>query len=266
MKNQLYTLLIFAALIISCKDKTADTVLPKGPSIEEEIDQLPPINAPQIEQLQVKSMDVSLKLKSSNSGPVNFTLSYNYDQAGKLTSVFDGKAEIRKYAYSPAEVVLSSGEDKTVYKLDENNRAIQDSRDYYYYYKNGFLVKSNTNTTSSYSYTSDGDLLKYTATANHGDVNLNREASYSYYDIENNIRQEVLGTVTFHWTFRDSFLGNYSTHLIKTAYIKEGSEESILSFTYEFDDQNRVSKVIIDREGLNNNSSADAIITYKLNY
>jgi hypothetical protein len=52
-----------------------------------------------------------------------------------------------------------------------------------------------------------------------------------------------------HWTFRDSYLGNFSTNLIKKAVFSKGTaNETTLDFSYVFDSEKRVSKVTIDRK------------------
>ena len=82
--------------------------------------------------------------------------------------------------------------------------------------------------------------------------------TYEYTDYINNIRQEVLRTTTFHWSFRDLFLGKFSTNLLKSVSF---NGEKALEFSYQFDHLNRVSKVIVNRT-----VPVSATIEYQISY
>lgn len=80
------------------------------------------------------------------------------------------------------------------------------------------------------------------------------KAKYEYYDYPNTIRQEILSPQAIQWTFRDSYLGKFSTNLIKKITFPEFGLPTdfvyVLDFSYEFDKQKRVSKMFINRNDI----------------
>ena len=123
------------------------------------------------------------------------------------------------------------------------------------YYKNGYLLRSTGVNGFKQTYSPEGNLLfrEYD----------NRKVIYEYTDFPNNIRQEVVNSVAIHWTFRDSYLGKFSTNLLKKVSFSD-TEMNILEYSYQFDEQNRVKVMTIKRTG--KFTIGSATFEYKFSY
>lgn len=255
MKTNIYLLVLLTTSFLSCKDDTPENeVFPQGKTIEEQLSELQEIKSSGTEQLAISHIDLKLEFKDAE-GSSNIPIKLSYSQDGKIKNVTVAEMNLYDYEYNGNELIVNASTEPLIYQLDENGLAIYNNRTAGYYYKNGFLVFMYANTTRTFSYSPEGDLQSLVET-------LGTKATYTYTDYENNIRQEVLSPSAVHWTFRDSFLGHYSSHLIKTATFEEQGEITTLSFNYTFDDQGRVSEVLINRNG----TIGSAILTYSLKY
>lgn len=82
-------------------------------------------------------------------------------------------------------------------------------------------------------------------------------ALYTYTTFPNTIQQEINYWAAPHFALRGDFLGKYSSHLVEKVVFTNRAGDSTLDFSYTFDSQNRVTKVVIKR-----NLSDDAIYEY----
>lgn len=263
MKKLVYTTLIAAFIAVSCKNDSENPLRPgETPpialTIEEEINNLPEIRSGNVEHAQIKKIDATLVLHP-NGGTTRFNLNLDYFEDGKMKSISDRQGQLYNFEYNSQKLELSSGELQTVFKLKQNGLAESDNKETVYYYKNNFLIHAISGSKSTYSYSPDGDLLTWNEKLG------GNSATYTYTKFENNIRQEVLDSDIFHWTFRDAYLGNFSTHLIKSAKFTDPVNGiTTLDFDYVFDDQGRVEKIIVDRKRLERPGTGT--IEYTLTY
>ncbi len=232
-KNQLIPVLLLG-LILSCKD-SSQTVSPSSQvdviaynaQLQAEVDIHPSINAPVIEQDRVKNIEGSLNSR------MNISVQYDYYTNGKIKSVSNGNILAQEYVYK--DDILTA--DKT-YILDKNGLAqsLNDNSQTKFFYKDGFLLRTNTPDAFKYSYSTIGNLTK----AEIG----NEALKYVYTDYPNTIRQEVLKLQEYSNSIRDLYLGRYSTNLIKEI---KYNDTTVMTFEYEFDAQKRVTKVTMNR-------------------
>ena len=134
----------------------------------------------------------------------------------------------------------SKGNSTTTPKREVNTR---------YFYKNGFLVSmANDTKLTKFEYNGKGNLLSWSGINHQG---LNTNATYEYTDTPNTIRQEISSWITPHFSTRGDFLGKYSANLVKKITINAASGASsgtlTLDFSYTFDTNGRISRMIIQR-------------------
>ncbi|MGR3810958.1 hypothetical protein [Jiulongibacter sp. NS-SX5] len=252
MKTQLLTLLIISSALISCKDEGE----PQAEiSIEDEIAQLPEIEADRIEQHQIKTIKISTQLKDASTETPIQELKLEYTSNGKLASVKRQNEEvISSYDYTGNSVSNLKNGIQTIYQLDNSGLGVSDTKNTQYYYKSGFLVRTvSLADITEYIYNQDGNLTSY-----------GPNASFTYTNLKNTIRQEVFGPMTFHSTFREDFLGRFSTNLLETASFREDGINYSLQFSYTLDNTGRVSQMVITRTSTD--GIVDGVITYDLGY
>lgn len=259
---------LLLGLSLSCKD-SSQNALPSNPStptvgvsdydaqLQEEVKNHPSINAPIVEQSKVKNIDVFLMKRMATS------IKYDYYTDGKIKDIIFGNTTPYEYAYKDG-VLTTNYTDKS-YLLDNNGLAqsIKDNAQIKFFYKDGFLLRTNIAGDFKYTYSTTGNLTK----AAKG----NESLDYEYTDYPNTIRQEILKLQEYSNSIRDFYLGRYSTNLIKE--IKYNGS-TVMSFEYEFDAQKRVTKVTMNRTTPTSMNilttkiifSPPAIIEYNLSY
>jgi hypothetical protein len=255
--------ILFVGLIVACKD-SSQNVMPSPPidvvnvdaQLQAEVKNHPSINAPIVEQNKVKNIDVFLNKRMVSS------IQYNYYTDGKIKDVIFGNTNPYEYEYKDG--ILTTNYSKKSYLLDNNGLAlsIKDDAQTKFYYKDGFLLRTNITGDFKYTYSTMGNLTE----ASIGNESLN----YEYTAYPNTIRQEILKLQEYSNSIRDFYLGRYSTNLIKE--IKYNGS-TVMIFEYEFDAQKRVTKVIMNRTSpssinLSNKITigATSIIEYNLSY
>ncbi|UBM60548.1 hypothetical protein LAG90_07825 [Marinilongibacter aquaticus] len=255
--------LCIGLLLSSCKENTqnpdpTDPVLTVDEIAKKYLDAQVDIEAAEVTPDNFKTMKVTLDFEGEGSTVYNYGLDYYEDGRLKSYQELGDESTTKTYSYSDDQVSLESdnGLIKS-YALDAQGLAIK-ANDYegekQYFYKNGYLVYAMLAEPSNLRvYDQNGDLTQL------GDY-----AKYEYTDYPNTVRQEVTGPMTVHWTFRDSFLGKFSTNLLKSASFNESNSKWTLQFDYAFDEQGRVTQIVIDRlwEATNETST----ITYDLSY
>ncbi|WP_341226134.1 hypothetical protein [uncultured Arcticibacterium sp.] len=262
MKNKSLLFLFLSIIIFSCKKDNSTEPIDQEPisqedAIQNEIDLLPEITVSEIEQINFTKMDVGLTINNVTS---TYNLLLDYDDSNRLKSVYMENDTLYSYNYQADRVnVLENGISKTIY-LNDDGIARQEqglTNEFKYYFKNDYLLKTTEVSRYNMEYSTDGNLIHY--------QNGSLTADYTYIDsTTNNIRQEILTPLTFHWSFRDKYLGNFSTNLLKTAVFHDEDldYDYTLAFSYEYDELERVSKVIINRQA----EPESSLIEYKLSY
>ena len=247
MKN--LNLIAVCFVLLSCKKGIVES--PNNTNddnlIIKSVNALPNINSTNIVQLPVKNIEYTLSFAGTDKVS-KFNQEYTYYTDGRIKA-FGNEASVPNFLYLNNELQVNSNAFWGTYILDSDGLASINSG---YFFKNRFLIRDRGALKRTYS--KDGNMISYI----DGTVNI----TYEYTDFPNNIRQEVTQTVTPHLSNRDLFLGNFSTNLIKKARFDESGYKAELNFTYEFDAQNRVNKVIINRLQFDVKST----ITYIYNY
>jgi hypothetical protein len=259
-------ILFFVSLLFvaSCSQKSVapnPVVIDTEKQILDEIKQQPDISAKVVEQLPFKKMDVTLSLGSgTNTASASYNYEIEYLNNGKIKVIKSDNKEIVSINYSTNQVSVNKGSAIDKYELGNDNLA-KNTVDglQKFYYKDGYLSRtndsSNPNVKIIKNYSKEGNLI-------HLETNTEK-SNYEYYDYPNNIRQEVLSPQAIHWSFRDDYLGRFSTNLLKKVTFINSA--TTLNFTYQFDSNNRVSKMIIERNAGNFNP-ANGIIEYTFSY
>jgi hypothetical protein len=256
-------ILFFASLffVAACSQKNAG--LSPAPidtenQILTEIKQQPDITAKVVEQLPFKKMEVVLSLGSgSNCTSASFNYEIEYLNNGKIKTIKSDNKEMISIDYSTNQVSVNNGSTTDKYELGSDNLA-KNTVDglQKYYYKNGYLSRTISSSNPFIkNYSKEGNLIYLETDA--------QKSNYEYFDYPNNIRQEVLRPEAIHWGFRDHYLGKFSTNLLKKVTFINSA--TTLDFTYQFDSNNKVSKMIIERKS-GNFSPANGIIEYTFSY
>ena len=261
--NKIYFIsILLLSLIVSCKDSSQ----PVSPSfqfelvaynaqLQAEVIDHPSINAPLIEQDRVKNIEVFLNKRMTSS------ILYGYYADGKVKSISFGNNP-SQFVYQDG--ILTANYVNKSYVLDNNGfaKSIKDDSQTKFFYKDGFLLRTNIVDDFKYTYSTTGNLTK----AFIGNESLN----YVYTNYPNTIRQEILKLQEYSNSIRDSYLGRYSTNLIKE--IKYNGT-TVITFEYEFDAQKRVKKAIMNRitpASLNNSNKiilgSPILIEYNFSY
>ena len=259
-------ILFFASLLFvaSCSQKNVvptPIVVDTEKQILEEIKQQPDISAKVVEQLPFKKMEVFLSLGSgSNTASAKYDYEIEYFSDGKIKTIKSDNKDMITISYSSNQVSVNKGSMSDKYELGSDN-FVKNTVDgvQKFYYKNGYLSRTNDSSNPLIkiikNYSKEGNLIY---------LETNTEKSnYEYYDYPNNIRQEVLSPQAIHWSFRDDYLGKFSTNLLKKVTFINNA--TTLDFTYQFDSNNRVSKMIIERKAGNSNP-ANGTIEYTFSY
>lgn len=230
--------------IASCLPKNAapsPTSVDVENQILEEIKQQPDITAKVVEQLPFKRMDILLSLGSgSNTASAKYNYEIEYLTNGKIKTIKADNKEMISIDYGTSQVSVNKGSSIDKYELGNDNltKSTVDGLQKYFY-KNGYLSRTNGSSNPFIrNYSSEGNLI-------YSETNTEK-SNYEYYDYPNNIRQEVLRPEAIHWSFRDDHLGKFSTNLLKKVTFVNSA--TTLDFTYQFNSNNRVSKMVIEKK------------------
>lgn len=204
---------------------------------------------------------------------ISRVLDYSYDENNNLTE-FKGLPETYKVTFTRdndilVRRILNAGyPGKDIYELNNEgfstyarlgvNPSVRDGgSEYNYLYKNGHRIATigfvNAHggilgIIEENKYSSTGNLINRTFADGRSAKNV---LSYEYTAFPNIINQEVLDYEVGISLPRTVNLGKFSTNLIKKITIEEGfMKGKTIEFDYEFDAQNRVSKININRDGL----------------
>lgn len=252
---------LFLGLFLSCKD-SSQTVSPAvSPTIDydaqikEEIKNHVSINAPVIEQNKVRNIGVNRIIEGRAT---SYSFQYDYYSDGKIKSVGLDNQNPLEYTYKDGTLVDNYS--KKSYLLDNAGlvQGFKDDSQTKFFYKDGFLLRTNIANDPKYTYSQTGNLLTASFPGNN-------VLNYEYTDYPNTVRQEILKMLEYSNSVRDLYLGRYSTNLIK---IIKNNNTTLMTFEYEFDNQKRVTKITMNRTTtpVGTFGAAPAIIEYNLSY
>lgn len=252
-------ILLLPALFFACSTKntpnTQDTI---EKQILADIDAKPNIVAKPVSQKLVSKVEVNVQYDKGPS--VDYVYNYEYDVTGKIKAIQSSGKDILSFSYQPNELIVSNGSGvvNKKYTLDKSGLAQMDNSENNFYYKDGYLWISTGKEGFANTYSPEGNMLARRANG--------IKAEYEYTEFPNTIRQEVLAStsITLYATTRDSFLGNFSSNLVKRVQFSEG-ENVTLDYSYQFDAENRVKTMTIRRKS-NMNGMGDATFQCVFSY
>ena len=143
-------ILFFASLFfaISCSQKNTDSLLVDNEKrILEEIKQQPEITAKIVEQIPFKKMEVAATFgTNANSTVTRYNYDIEYFANGKIKTVQSNNNEIVSIDYSLNQVAVNQSGTTNNYELGSDNlvKNIINGVDKFYY-KNGYLSRTNSN-------------------------------------------------------------------------------------------------------------------------
>lgn len=252
-------ILLLPALLFACSTKDEPN---ERDSIEKQIladiKAKPSIVAKPVSQKLVSKVEINVQY--DNGPSLDYVYAYEYDINGKIKAIKSGEKDILSFSYQPNELIVSNGSGvvNKKYTLDKSGLAQVDNAANNFYYKDGYLWISTGKDGFANTYSLEGNLLARRADG--------VKIDYEYTEFPNTIRQEVLAStsITMYATIRDSFLGNFSTNLLKRVQFSEG-ENVTLDYSYQFDSENRVKTMTIRRKS-NMNGMGDATFQCVFSY
>lgn len=238
------SILLLPVLLFACSKKDAPSANDSAEKqILADIEAKPTIVAKPVSQKSVSKVEINVQYDKGPS--IDYVYNYEYDLTGKIKAIQSGGKNFLSFSYQPNELVVSNGSGvvNKKYTLDKSGLAQIDNSNNNFYYKDGYLWISTGIEGFANTYSSNGNLLARRADG--------IKADYEYTEFPNTIRQEVLSStsISLYAITRDSFLGNFSTNLVKRVQFSEG-ENVTLDYSYQFDTENRVKSMTIQRNGI----------------
>ncbi len=238
--------------LAGCKRNETDTTpTPTPPNLAEQAkeyaDAHPSINTPESTNHFPTSVKISL------GSYVVGTYFFQYDSQKRLVKISNNNSTMFNISIDSTnpQIYQMLG---VRYQLNEQGLA-QNSNGVFsngreaaveYFYKNGYLVSSaDQNYFTKLNYNTNGDLKEWIGLSHLGEY---IRASYSYTNFPNTLQQEINYWTAPHFALRGYFLGKYSSHLVEKVTFQNAVLNNVtLDFSYSFDSQNRVTKVVIKR-------------------
>ena len=265
----LFTVLAVTLGLSACEQiATEDSPTPTTPELtlveraKKYADDHPEIQSPVIVTKLPKSAIIFL-------GPTTtYTYNFDYNAEDQLKTISTDTGPVFEVStdFISQKATSKFGAEQMTYQLNreglaENAEGILASNGKknktQYFYKNGYLTgMADDFYLTTLKYSGNGNLLEWNG-VNHQRVRV--QISYEYTDYPNSIHQEISSWQTPHFTYRGSFLGKYSSHLLKRAIMKENGASTTMDFSYTFDAAGRVSGMLIKRNG----GSIDVLYEYR---
>ena len=275
MKKALFLVATAVLTLASC-GKSDDNPTPNNPE--------PPktTEVKRIKEVKITYLD---RKKNSNIDPTYFlngepkfiytlengVFSYEYDAQGRIskyTSNKGGEQVTYEFSYSQEKIVINDGKKDLVYPLDNKGYLKKiDSDSYLTYDEKGQLFKIDDN---SFIW-KDGNLTAETYTSTSwGGTEETREMKFSYYPNENKNRffifnNEERGEIdvytTYFYLLNALPVGVPTKNLLESisksyTYKKENaSYATLIKFTYAYDKDGYVSRIVENRSGDDNGVS-----------
>ncbi|WP_314235640.1 sugar-binding protein [Capnocytophaga sputigena] len=283
MKKALFLVATAVLTLVSC-GKSDDNPTPDNPNNPTPDNPTPPktTEVKRIKEVKITYLD---RKKNSNIDPTYFlngepkfiytlkngVFSYEYDAQGRIskyTSNKGGEQVTYEFSYPQGKIIANSGKQNFEFPLDNNGylRKI-DSDSYLSYDEKGQLSKID----NIKFIWKDGNLTAetYTSTSWEG-TKENREMKFSYYPNENRNRffifnNEERGEIDIYTTYFDLLnvlpVGVPTKNLLESisksyTYKKENaSYATLIKFTYTYDKDGYVSRIVENRSGDDNGVS-----------
>lgn len=205
--------------------------------IDKQIDILPVSTPKQLKIKTIKATYVGLDIVGD--------FNYIYDDKGRITNVnYVSKNGVGNnilnviYDESRQAVIENGLSYKT--NIEGTIIALADKPDFQsFVYKKGYPLEKNGEYLNNFD--SNGNII---SSERRG----KGKFTFEYTNFPNNIRQDISGIQAFQLNFRDVYSGKFSTNLIKKCTLADGGfANDELIFDYEFDETQRVSKMIVNR-------------------
>ena len=280
MKKALFLVATAVLTLVAC-GKSDDNPTPDNPIP----DNLTPPKTTEVKRIKEVKITYLNRKKNSNIDPTYFlngepkfiytlkngVFSYEYDAQGRIskyTSNKGGEQVTYEFSYPQGKIIANSGKQNFEFPLDNKGylRKI-DSDSYLSYDEKGQLSKID----NSKFIWKDGNLTAetYTSTSWEG-TKENREMKFSYYPNENRNRffifnNEERGEIDIYTTYFDLLnalpVGVPTKNLLESisksyTYKKENaSYATLIKFTYTYDKDGYVSRIVENRSGDDNGVS-----------
>ena len=283
MKKALFLVATAVLTLVSC-GKSDDNPTPDNPNNPTPDNPTPPktTEVKRIKEVKITYLD---RKKNSNIDPTYFlngepkfiytlengVFAYEYDAQGrisKFTSDKGGEQVTYEFSYPQGKIIANSGKQNFEFPLDEKGYLKETGgHNYFSYDEKGQLSKIN----NSKFIWKDGNLTAetYTSTSWEG-TKENREMKFSYYPNENRNRffifnNEERGEIDIYTTYFDLLnalpVGVPTKNLLESisksyTYKKENaSYATLIKFTYTYDKDGYVSRIVENRSGDDNGVS-----------
>ena len=280
MKKALFLVATAVLTLVAC-GKSDDNPTPDNPIP----DNLTPPKTTEVKRIKEVKITYLNRKKNSNIDPTYFlngepkfiytlkngVFSYEYDAQGRIskyTSNKGGEQVTYEFSYPQGKIIANSGKGNFEFPLDEKGYLKETGgHNYFSYDEKGQLSKIN----NSKFIWKDGNLTAetYTSTSWEG-TKENREMKFSYYPNENRNRffifnNEERGEIDIYTTYFDLLnalpVGVPTKNLLESisksyTYKKENaSYATLIKFTYTYDKDGYVSRIVENRSGDDNGVS-----------
>jgi len=280
MKKALFLVATAVLTLVSC-GKSDDNLTPDNPIP----DNPTPPKTTEVKRIKGVKIIYLDRKKNSNIDPTYFlngepkfiytlengVFSYEYDAQGRIskyTSNKGGEQVTYEFSYPQGKIIANSGKQNFEFPLDEKGYLkVTGGHNYFSYDEKGQLSKID----NSKFIWKDGNLTAetYTSTSWEG-TKENREMKFSYYPNENKNRffifnNEERGEIDVYTTYFDLLnaipVGVPTKNLLESisksyTYKKENaSYATLIKFTYAYDKDGYVSRIVENRSGDDNGVS-----------
>ena len=283
MKKALFLVATAVLTLVSC-GKSDDNPTPDNPNNPTPDNPTPP-KTTEVKRIKEVKITYLSRKKNSNIDPTYFlngepkfiytlkngVFSYEYDAQGRIskyTSNKGGEQVTYEFSYPQGKIIANSGKQNFEFPLDEKGYLKETGgHNYFSYDEKGQLSKIN----NSKFIWKDGNLTAetYTSTSWEG-TKENREMRFSYYPNENKNRffifnNEERDEIDIYTTYFDLLnalpVGVPTKNILESisksyTYKKENvSYATLIKFTYTYDKDGYVSRIVENRSGDDNGVS-----------
>ena len=282
MKKALFLVATAVLTLASC-GKSDDNPTPDNPNNPTPNNPEPPKTTvvKRIKEVKITYLD---RKKNPNSDPTYFlngepkfiytlkngVFSYEYDAQGRISKYTSDKGDEQvtyEFSYPQGKIIANSGKQNFEFPLDEKGYLkVTGGHNYFSYDEKGQLSKIN----NSKFIWKDGNLTAETYTSTWGGAEETREMKFSYYPNENKNRffifnNEERGEIdvytTYFYLLNALPVGVPTKNLLESisksyTYKKEStSYATLIKFTYAYDKDGYVSRIVENRSGDDNGVS-----------
>ena len=277
MKKALFLVVTAVLTLASCGKSDDNPTTPDNPNTPIPNNPEPPktTEVKRIKEVKITYLD---RKKNSNDDPIYFlngepkfiytlkngVFSYEYDAQGRIskyTSNKGGEQVTYEFSYPQGKIIANSGKQNFEFPLDEKGYLKETGgHNYFSYDEKGQLSKID----NSKFIWKEGNLTAETYTSTWGGAEETREMKFSYYPNENKNRffifnNEERDEIDVYTTYFDLLnalpVGVPTKNLLESIYQSYTNEEenvsyaTLIKFTYTYDKDGYVSRIIENRSG-----------------